>query len=377
MTLTLPSQGKTASLKLGIIAGDPSRYSETFVRKHISELSQGRSVVVALCGIARPNITNVSLDARHPFEFINKVPLVRSRLRTERMKRFFRKNNVNVLLAEFGYAGIQSWKTAKELGIPIFCYFRGFDASQLLSDQHYVNQVNTMMPHLNGTFFVAHSLVKNLETFGVTVKSPVIIPSGTDTVRFSPSEKNPNAAISVGRFVPKKAPQITIESFARIAHKHPALHLEMIGDGPERAACEDMVASKGLGDRVTFSGILPHDTVRIRMARAGIYVQHFVKADDGDMEGMPSAVQEAMASGSAILATRHSGVTEHIHSGETGLLVDEFDIDGFSQNFDMLAGDAEEQLRLGQNARAYACDVLDYRKLYAKIEAQMLASVSA
>jgi len=68
------------------------------------------------------------------------------------------------------------------------------------------------------------------------------------------------------------------------------------------------------------------------------------------MEGKPVALMEAMASGLAVVATRHSGIVELIESEVTGLLVDEFDIEGMAEAMIRVARDDDLVRRLGRNA---------------------------
>ena len=68
--------------------------------------------------------------------------------------------------------------------------------------------------------------------------------------------------------------------------------------------------------------------MRDRLARAAVFLQHSVTAADGNTEGLPTSIQEAMACGDVVVSTRHAGIPEVVVSGENGLLVDEDDADG-------------------------------------------------
>ena len=183
--------------------------------------------------------------------------------------------------------------------------------------------------------------------------------------------------LAVGRMVEKKAPQVTIAAFAQAAARHPAARLEFIGHGPLLRACRAQAAAAGLAGRVVFHGRQPHAFVRARLAAADIFVQHSVTGRDGETEGMPTAIQEAMAAGAAILSTRHAGIPGTVSEGETGHLVDEFDRDGFARAMDALLADPARTRAMGAAARHVAETRLEYRRLYQQVEAVLAAALEA
>jgi glycosyltransferase involved in cell wall biosynthesis len=96
---------------------------------------------------------------------------------------------------------------------------------------------------------------------------------------------------------------------------------EVVGEGPLRASLERLIARLGLREQVRLLGPRDQHDVRARMARASVYVQPSVIARDGQMEGIPVALMEAMASGVPVVASALSGIPELVRHGETGLLV--------------------------------------------------------
>jgi colanic acid/amylovoran biosynthesis glycosyltransferase len=104
-------------------------------------------------------------------------------------------------------------------------------------------------------------------------------------------------------------------------------HLDLVGDGPLRASLEAEVERLGLADRVRFHGSLPEHAVADVLSRADAFVLPSVIAPDGDMEGIPVALMEALAAGLPAVATRHSGVPELIRDGHTGYLAEPGDVE--------------------------------------------------
>jgi glycosyltransferase involved in cell wall biosynthesis len=135
--------------------------------------------------------------------------------------------------------------------------------------------------------------------------------------------------VAVGRLVEKKAPQLTIEAFAKVLAVHPTARLRFIGTGPLREQCEEL-AKLRCGRAVEFLGEQPHDAVVRELQTARAFVQHSVVAPDGDMEGMPVSVIEAGASGLPVVSTRHSGIADIVVDGVTGFLVEEGGVDAMA-----------------------------------------------
>lgn len=162
---------------------------------------------------------------------------------------------------------------------------------------------------------------------------------------------NPPLFVGVGRFVEKKAPHLTLLAFRRVLDACPEARLRLLGDGPLMPVCRDMVRGLGMEHAVELPGAVPHAEVAEAMRGARAFVQHSVRAADGDCEGNPVAVMEAGAAGLPVVATRHAGIPETVLDGTTGLLVDERDVDGMAERMIELARDPALAGRLGRAAR--------------------------
>ena len=126
----------------------------------------------------------------------------------------------------------------------------------------------------------------------------------------------------------------------------------MVGDGPLFEQARQLIAELDLGDTVNLLGHQSHDNVIAEYKKAHIYVQHSVVAPDGDEEGLPVSITEALAAGLPVVSTRHSGIPEAVRHGETGYLVEEHDVDGMAEHIARLAADQASWLTMGKNGRA-------------------------
>ena len=107
----------------------------------------------------------------------------------------------------------------------------------------------------------------------------------------------------------------------------------------------------GLSESVHLTGRIPHDEVIAAFRRAHVYVQHSVTAPDGDEEGLPVSITEALAGGLPVVSTRHSGIPEVVRDDETGYVVDEGDVSGMAAAMVRMARQPERWDDFGQAAR--------------------------
>ncbi len=137
------------------------------------------------------------------------------------------------------------------------------------------------------------------------------------------------------------------------------VRLEIIGDGPGRAALEAQIAELGVGDRVVLRGGQPPTEVRATLARAQVFALAAREARDGDTDGLPVALLEAMAHGVAVVATPIAGLPEAVIDGETGLLVPPDDSAALAAAIARLLDDSALRERLSSAARAFVAERFD------------------
>lgn len=365
---------------VAIAVGNPNTPSQTFVRRHITHLFGGRTAIICTKR-AHPFDERPTLALRPTIRWYQEPArwighFQEPGLET-RFLEFLSAHNVKFILAEFGADGLKVFKLARRASLPMYCYFRGFDASEKLGEPHYVAQLREMCEQIDGIVAVSQSLLDNLRSAGIHCRKQLVIPSGVDTEKFAPGEKQPNLFLSIGRFVGKKAPALTIEAFAKAAASNPDIALEMVGDGPLLDSCRSLTKRLGIVNRVNFRGALGSNEVGALLARTRYFLQHSVVTKHGDTEGMPSSVQEAMSSACVVIATRHAGIPEHITHDVNGVLVEERDVEGYAHEIERLCRDTGLADRLAANARTYAIANLDYRKLYQRLENEIQSEVRA
>ena len=166
------------------------------------------------------------------------------------------------------------------------------------------------------------------------------------------SDPGPPVILSVARLVEKKGLGDLILAAEILRGQGRCFRIQIIGDGPLRQALENQVAERGLNDWVTLMGAQPHEQVRLAYEHAAVFVLPCVVAADGDRDGLPSVLLEAMGSGVPVVSTPVSGIPELIESERDGLLVPPNDPARLADALDRLLASAELRERLGRAARA-------------------------
>jgi glycosyltransferase involved in cell wall biosynthesis len=265
----------------------------------------------------------------------------------------FRRARCQAVLVEFGHVAVQAMDACRRLGLPLIVNFHGFDVYALPILERYGSRYRDLFDESDALVVVSRSMENALLTLGAPAEKTHYVPNGVDPKSFAGGAPEQAAPIflAVGRFVEKKAPQLTIAAFAAVWRQHPQVRLRMIGDGSLRGACEDLAHGLGVGSAVAFLGTQPPDTVAEEMRRARAFVQHSLVASDGNSEGMPCSILEASASGLPVVSTRHAGIPEVVVEGETGFLVDERDVEGMARHMERLVIDPALAAELGRAGR--------------------------
>ncbi len=146
-----------------------------------------------------------------------------------------------------------------------------------------------------------------------------LIPNGVDTGEWSPAEWTPAPPplrlLFAGRLNRQKGLRILLDAFAQFSHDIPGMvHLDIVGDGPERAMLEGMSHSLGLAATVKFHGWQEKTALR------DLYRESHLFVNPSLYEGMPNTVLEALASGLPVVASDIPGNRELLHKSGAGWL---------------------------------------------------------
>lgn len=236
--------------------------------------------------------------------------------------RIDRDGGVGHIHAHFAaYPTLAAWMIHRLAGIPYSFTAHAYD---IFIDQSMLRRV---LAEAEFAVVISEFNRRFLDRFQPRPPTPVhLVHCGVDLddYEFSPRPipaTGPISAACVATLEPKKGHEVLLEAVA----SSPALErlqLELVGDGPLRARLERRAVELGLSSRVRFRGSLTEAEVAAVLAAADLFVLPSIITADGQMEGLPVALMEALAAGLTAVATRQSGIPELIRDGETGYLAE-------------------------------------------------------
>ncbi|WP_395641341.1 glycosyltransferase [Rudaea sp.] len=157
--------------------------------------------------------------------------------------------------------------------------------------------------------------------------------------------------VAVGRLDPIKGFDVLIEALALLKQRGRAFRCRIIGEGPQRAELEAAIARHQIGDRVELTGARPQADVRAALYAAQVFALPSVVAADGNRDGIPVALMEAMAAGAPSVSTAVSGIPELIEHEHSGLLAAPGDARALAETLARLLDDHALADRLAIAAR--------------------------
>ena len=131
--------------------------------------------------------------------------------------------------------------------------------------------------------------------------------------------------VQAGRLIEKKGLPVTLRAFAVFLRKYPNATLTIAGEGPMHDELQKLARELKIEPSVSFTGFISQEQLRDIYYRSHIFLHPSQKGHDGNQEGVPNSMLEAMASGLPVFATRHGGIPEAIENGVSGVLVPERD----------------------------------------------------
>jgi glycosyltransferase involved in cell wall biosynthesis len=204
-----------------------------------------------------------------------------------------------------------------------------------------------------------------------------VIHHGVDLERFVPSDRRTDgvpALVSVGRLVEKKAFDDLLRALARVDQP---FSLQIYGDGPLHDELMALRDELGLGDRVEFLGARDSDEIVKALADADAFVLTPTNMEDGDRDGIPNVLVEAMACGLPVVTTTAGGITELVVDDVNGLLCAPDDVTSIAQAVGRIVDDPELRARLGAAGRTTVEADYDVNVAAARLEALYSGRTSA
>lgn len=250
------------------------------------------------------------------------------------------KREYDILYYQFGGIGRKYIEQVNPLyiGKKVVC-FRGADATSELEE--HPHKYDLLFKKADLILVVCQHFKNRLIAYGCPPEKIYVHHSGIDCNKFKFKERSSTTdknirIISVGRLTKMKGFCFALKAIAKLVKIIPNLRYEIIGNGELFDKLQTMITDLGLRKNVFLRGQLSHDEVITALNNAHIFLLTSCTTKEGEQEGIPNVLMEALASGLPVVATNHSGVPELIQDGISGFLVPEKNVNKLVQKLKYL-----------------------------------------
>lgn len=260
---------------------------------------------------------------------------------------------IDLIDAQFLYPdAVGATLAARALGVPVVLTARGSDVNDFATRSLPRRMIRWAVRNSGGVIAVSNALADSLAAIGIARDRITVLRNGVDLERFRPEpacNTAPPAAVrprllSVGNLLELKGHHLAIEALELLAD----VELLIVGEGPQRAALEELARRRGVADRVTFAGGVPPERM------ADMYRSAFALVLASRIEGMPNVVLESLACGTPVIATAVGGIPEVIREPAAGVLMSARSAAGLAEAYRTLVARRPARSATRQYAEQFA-----------------------
>lgn len=299
---------------------------------------------------------------------------------SKRLETRLRDLNPVAIHASFGKSGAYALPLAKRLNLPLAVTYYGGDATKTSNTKNSILRVynrrrQNLWDKADLILPCSDFIRRELLAKGAPDDKMIVHHNTADPAKFQPGEKQ-NLLVFAGRWSPKKGIDTLIDALTMMGSDLEGWTVRLCGNKPQ-GECDAF--EQGLHDKLAASGVsvdlagwVPADEMPKHWAAAKIACVPSKRAPSGDAEGLPLVCIEAMLSGCALAATRHSGIVECVKDGVTGYLCDEGDAETLAANLRKMMTDPSATARMGDAGRALAMESFNLQKQSRTLEAHLM-----
>jgi colanic acid/amylovoran biosynthesis glycosyltransferase len=284
----------------------------------------------------------------------------------------------DVFIAHFGPAGVTAAKL-RELGLlkgKIATVFHGIDISGREALKHYTPEYQKLFERGDLMLPISDLWASRLQKMGCPAEKISVSRMGVDMGRFSlrPLKKPAQTLeiISVARLTEKKGLHVAIDACRLLKDRGVNFRYNILGIGPWETRLRTLIEQHQLDDVVFMPGFKPNHEVKAMLDEADLFLLPSVTGEDGDMEGIPVALMEAMAVGIPVVSTVHSGIPELIDAGRSGWLVPEYDATALADRLQAFSSVEQNELEpMLSRAREKVEAEFNQQVIYQKLARQL------
>jgi colanic acid/amylovoran biosynthesis glycosyltransferase len=292
---------------------------------------------------------------------------------------FIRELNPAIIHVHYGVDMITFSKILEKVNIPVVVSFYGYDCTSFPKrfnglGKYWLQKRVFRHKNLKAVFAMSPDMEKDLLAIGCPKELIRIHYYGSECKTFSfDRDYSDNETVNftiISGLTAKKGHLVLLEAWKQlIGMTEKKVQLNIIGTGELREEIEKFIRENKL-DTVKLAGPVQYGSEAHHSAlqTSDVFVHPSVTAPNGDKEGIPGAVIEAMANGLPVISTFHAGIPSVIENGHTGILVQEYNIQQLAEALLLLTENPALREKIGRNARLFAISSLDIQPREMELE---------
>ena len=289
---------------------------------------------------------------------------------TAQMQTAMRRTQASLLHIFFGNVAVHMLPLMRRTELPVVVSFHGADVAGGMATTAYAHARVEMFRRARLVLCRSDQLAKKVVSLGcdaskVRIMRTVLPP--IESFVHSPPPDGGWRLVQAARLIPKKGFATALHAFAEFLKFYPSSKFTIAGEGPLEGELRELAASLGISGNVEFRGFLSQDALAQLYSVSHIFL-HPSESVNGDVEGIPNSLLEAMASGLPAVATDHGGIPEVIQNGVTGLLCPERNGQELSAALLRLAGDPAFYKRVSRTGAEFVSREFSAEKQIANLE---------
>jgi glycosyltransferase involved in cell wall biosynthesis len=290
------------------------------------------------------------------------------------------REGAQVLHIFFGHIAVHLLPLIRSSLKPTVVSFHGADVLVDMDKRAYRRATKEMLETVTRVFVRSESLRRAVVELGCDNNKIDIVRTGIPLQEFPFRERDvPENGewhfLQASRLVQKKGIVTTMHAFTNFLQHYPRATLTIAGEGPMLTELKELLRKLKIADRVVLPGFLPPEKLREVYYASHIFLHPSETGSDGNQEGIPNSMLEAMATGLPVFSTEHGGIPEAIKNGVSGVLVAERDYEALSHALLEAVQDRQLLARLARNGAEVVAEKFDQQNQIARLEEIYLGMV--
>ncbi|PYL57344.1 MAG: colanic acid biosynthesis glycosyltransferase WcaL [Verrucomicrobia bacterium] len=288
------------------------------------------------------------------FRQVRDMPWQISDAELRALLRLLNRTDARLLHIYFGQIAVHLLPLIRTWKNPSIVSFHGADVTVDMNKPAYRESTRQMLDAVKFVLVRSESLRRALVDLGCDPKKIEVQRTGIPLEEFAFHERSfPNDGewrlVQAGRLIEKKGLPVTLRAFAVFLRKYPNATLTIAGDGPLLTQVQKLARELNIEKRLSLPGFISQEQLRDIYYRSHLFVHPSETGHDGNVEGIPNSMLEAMASGLPVFATDHGGIPEAVDNGVSGVLVGERDHEALANALLNATLDSDSLARIARN----------------------------